>query len=217
MSCQMTCRVIILNTMGWREEKAQQKHLRIIKVGLRRFEQKGFEQTTMEEIARGAEVSLSTLYRSFPTKESILLAAFKEDAEILARTLESIPVDVLAPEALGRALVTAFEASAGQQHRTLLLRSILDVTPSARASLWDLLSEQRDRIGRDLARRLKLKAHDPRVILSARTALLIAETAADLWRAPGNRKSPQAIIASLLRIASDGSLVLPTPVDRAKT
>jgi AcrR family transcriptional regulator len=168
----------------------------------------------MEAIARGAEISFSTLYRSFPTKDSVLLAAFRADAELLAEVLEGIPAEVPANKALGIALLKAFEASNRQKDRTLLLGSILDVTPSARAGLWDLLFEQRERIGRDLAKRLGLKERDPRVVLSARVTLLIAETAADIWRSDRSRKSPQSVVSSLIQIASEGSITLPGIVDK---
>jgi AcrR family transcriptional regulator len=195
--------------MGLREDKARSKRNRIVEESLRLFAERGFEETTMETIAQAAGVSPSTLYRCFPSKDLIVLEGFTSEvekfADAFAATDSGIPVD----EALAAAMLAAMRSGDRHPERTELLRSILDKTPSARARLWDLLATERGRVGRTLAKRLKLKENDPRVILSARLALLIMETAADLWRKPGNRRSSHAIASSLIRLFTNDEVILP--------
>ena len=53
------------------------------------FQEKGYEQTTMEEIAAEADVSAPTLYRYFPKKTELLIALFWRGREEMADALEA--------------------------------------------------------------------------------------------------------------------------------
>ena len=59
--------------MNLRERKRQQTKERIQDEGFRLVQRNGFEATTIEAIAEAAEVSPSTVYRYFGTKEGVLL------------------------------------------------------------------------------------------------------------------------------------------------
>ena len=58
---------------GLRERKKAKTHEAIQGAALRLFRKQGYEQTTIEQIAEAAEVSPSTFFRYFPTKEDIVL------------------------------------------------------------------------------------------------------------------------------------------------
>ncbi len=58
---------------GLRERKKAKTHEAIQDAALRLFREQGYEQTTIEQIAEAAEVSPSTFFRYFPTKEDIVL------------------------------------------------------------------------------------------------------------------------------------------------
>lgn len=195
--------------VGLREDKARSKRNRIIEKSLRLFAEHGFEETRMETIAEAAAISPSTLYRCFPSKDLIVLEGITSEAEKFADAFAAMDGNIPVDEALARAMLTAMRSGDQHPERTELMRSILDRTPSARARLWDLLAKERERLGRTLAKRLKLKESDPRVILSARLALLVMETAADLWRLPRNRRSSHAIAINLIRILNSSEITLP--------
>jgi AcrR family transcriptional regulator len=57
-----------------RERKKAQTRAAIQRHALRLFRQAGYHSTTMEQVAAAADVSPSTLYRYFPTKEDLVLA-----------------------------------------------------------------------------------------------------------------------------------------------
>jgi AcrR family transcriptional regulator len=59
---------------GIREQKKQQTYMAIINAAIRLFTEKGYEETSMEELARSAGVGKSTIYGYFKTKDDIFLA-----------------------------------------------------------------------------------------------------------------------------------------------
>ncbi|GAA2026420.1 TetR family transcriptional regulator [Catenulispora yoronensis] len=62
-----------LAPLGLRERKKAQTRDAIQRHALRLFRQDGYSATTMEQIAAAADVSPSTLYRYFATKEDLVL------------------------------------------------------------------------------------------------------------------------------------------------
>ncbi|MDZ5783546.1 FAD-dependent oxidoreductase [Marinococcus luteus] len=57
-----------------RTEKREQTRSRILQAAVHLFQEKGFEQTTVQEITASAEVAKGTFFNYFPTKESIMRA-----------------------------------------------------------------------------------------------------------------------------------------------
>lgn len=56
---------------GRMERKKRELRQKIINVAMKLFEQQGFSNTTMEQIAEEADVARKTLYNYFPVKEAI--------------------------------------------------------------------------------------------------------------------------------------------------
>lgn len=89
--------------MGLREDKKQKTRAAISLMATRMFIARGFEEVTTAEIAAAAEVSVPTLFKYFPTKESLV---FDEDAEreqFLVDTVKNRPRGTSILEALLKA------------------------------------------------------------------------------------------------------------------
>jgi len=65
---------------GLRERKKDQARRRIAEVALDLFAERGFEAVTVNEIAERAEVAKATLFKYFPTKESLVLQGVSGDS-----------------------------------------------------------------------------------------------------------------------------------------
>jgi AcrR family transcriptional regulator len=88
---------------------AQRNYARLLSAAMAAFTEHGADDASLEEIARRAGVGIGTLYRHFPTRQTLLEAVYRDQVEALrARADELIESD--APgEALAawlRALVT---------------------------------------------------------------------------------------------------------------
>jgi AcrR family transcriptional regulator len=64
------------------------------------WEEKGYDETTVEEIAAAANVSWSTFYFHFPRKETLLVELAGGAAEGVARDMESVSLKTSLKEAL---------------------------------------------------------------------------------------------------------------------
>ncbi|RXH55915.1 Transcriptional regulator, TetR family [Granulicella sibirica] len=173
------------------------------------FKKDGYEPTTMEAVAEAAEISPSTLYRYFPTKDSIVLSSFMGNtakfAEVFALRVKDLPVE----RALGEAIFAVLAVEDEDPERALLVRSILGQSPVARARLWDYMGEQQLQLRTQLSECLGKKEDDPAVNLTARIALEVLLAAADIWRAQKGSVSSRETAENLMRLLRSGGVVYP--------
>src|ERR1700712_1340529 len=192
--------------MGMRERKAQRSRDRIIAEALTLFAGSGYEQTTMESIAEAADVSPSTLYRYFASKDAIVLASFTANTakftEVFALRVQDLPIE----RALAEAIFAVLAVEDEDPKRALLVRSVLGQSPGARARLWDYLGEQQRELAKQLAQCLHVADDDPVVLLTARIALDVLLTAADIWRASKGTASSRGTAVNVMKLLQGGSV-----------
>ncbi|UCF31909.1 MAG: TetR/AcrR family transcriptional regulator [bacterium] len=75
---------------GRRERKKEETRRRILERSMDLFEEKGFDNVTMEEIAEAADVAKGTLYNYFPVKEAILSSYVQKYARELKPEVDVI-------------------------------------------------------------------------------------------------------------------------------
>jgi AcrR family transcriptional regulator len=78
-------------TTGLRERKKQQTREAVARAGIELFVERGYDATTLAEIAEAAGVSTRTIFAYFPSKEDILFASFQTMREGLGRALAERP------------------------------------------------------------------------------------------------------------------------------
>jgi AcrR family transcriptional regulator len=92
-----------------RERKKRANRARILKAARDLFQAHGFDDTSVEDIAETADVSKSTFFNYFPTKESLLVAIAAEEVRDLRRLvtvdLASVPSAVEKIQRVMRLLV----------------------------------------------------------------------------------------------------------------
>lgn len=103
-----------------RQRKRQEKLDHIASVGVRLFEEHGYDAVTMEQIAATADVAKGTLYSHFPVKEAVLAHWIHLQLE---HDLERLLPQALADDSFQRGMRRLLDASASwhQKHRDYLL------------------------------------------------------------------------------------------------
>ncbi|QWC84480.1 mycofactocin system transcriptional regulator [Nocardioidaceae bacterium] len=156
-------------------------HDAIEQAAFRLFAERGFEATTLEDIAAEVGVGRRTLFRYFPSKNDIAWGRFDQTLDALRELLAAIPDDVPVLEAVGRGIVdfNRFPAHARPPHVDRM-RLIL-TTPALQAHSALRYAEWRQVVADDAARRLGRAPHELEPQLVGHVALAVALTAYELW------------------------------------
>jgi AcrR family transcriptional regulator len=164
--------------MGLRERNAERTRDHLIDVALELFFTQGYEQTTMEQVAERAEVSSTTLYRYFPTKDLLLLHQLPEFdwGETLRERPEDEPLNV----SLAILLRDTLESMGGRPE-SARLHQLIDETPAARARLWDIVNQKRSNFEKAIAERTGRPSADIVVAMTARMMYQIYDVVFDQW------------------------------------
>lgn len=84
-------------TKGLRSRQKEMRHRQILDASARLFAEKGFEATTIDEIAAMSLTSVPTVYKYFAAKNDILFALFEAEERsvepLVRKMLKSLPSD----------------------------------------------------------------------------------------------------------------------------
>jgi AcrR family transcriptional regulator len=138
---------------GLRERKKARTRATIRRQAMRLFLEQGYAQTSVEQIAEAAEVSPSTFFRYFPTKEEVVLA---DDIDpILLRVLAEQPADLPPLTAIRHAITTAFgQLSQEDISRELERQRLMYAVPELQQAVMMSLYRSIDMIANAVAARL---------------------------------------------------------------
>lgn len=119
---------------GLRHRKKVATQRAIRRAAIHLFEQHGFADTTVEQIAAASDVSARTFYRYFPTKEAVLIC---DQAEPIMAAFRDAPAR-LSPVAAYRHAVDEYFAglSDDDRHDTIVAQHMLYSLPEARGVLY---------------------------------------------------------------------------------
>jgi AcrR family transcriptional regulator len=147
---------------GLRERKKARTRASLRAHALRLFGEQGYAATTVEQIADAAEVSPSTFFRYFPTKEDVALAD-DLDAPML-EAFRAQPPELSAIQALRGAMRSVLASIPPEELRQEHARQRLIVTtPELRARTLDQLTGTLQMACEMLAGRVGRPADDPAV------------------------------------------------------
>lgn len=101
---------------GLRERKKQATREALVRAGHKLFVERGYDETTLAEIADAAGVSTRTIFAYFPSKEDILFATFETMRDALARALDERPAGTDALTALREFILSPAHRKTEREH-----------------------------------------------------------------------------------------------------
>jgi AcrR family transcriptional regulator len=166
--------------LGLRERKKLKTRRSIQEHALRLFREQGYEATTVEQIAEAAEVSPSTFFRYYPTKEDTVLT--DEYDPLIVSSLHAQPPELSPAAALQNTLHELVGGMFADDRQRVLERSRLMFSVSSlRARQSDQVRETRDLIAAALAERLDRSPADLEIRWFATAMLGVWETTVTSW------------------------------------
>jgi AcrR family transcriptional regulator len=147
---------------GLRERKKARTRAEIQRQALRLFRERGYEATTVARIAEAAEVSESTFFRYFPTKEDVVL--WDEFDPLIFEAFKAQPAESDPIRALRDAIraVLARPSPTEREHLRERVGLLLSVPP-LRAALVDQLHGPMRLLAVAVAERTGRRPDDPAV------------------------------------------------------
>jgi AcrR family transcriptional regulator len=122
--------------LGLRERKKIKTRRAIRREAFRLIEENGFAATTVEQIAEAADVSPSTFFRYFPSKESLLLA---DDLDpLILEALKAQPLNLSPAQAFRRAYAAVIaELPDDQLEFESTRQRLMFSIPELKAAMYD--------------------------------------------------------------------------------
>jgi AcrR family transcriptional regulator len=171
---------------GLRERKKQKTRESIQRAALRLFAKQGYEETTIEQIAAAAEISPSTFFNYFPTKEDVVL--FDAYDPMAIRMFLERPKDEPLNVVLRRVLEELAEVFQRDQDVIMARGRLFLEVPELRARMWEETERTLVIINQILAERTGRRPDDFELRVTARlvTAAMM-EAALEWMRSKGRR------------------------------
>ncbi len=167
----------------------------LAKAASRLFASKGYEETTIEEIAAAAEVSPRTFYRYFAHKEGVVVALAQFGFDDVIGELRMRPAQEPLQHALAAALIAPIYAQASSEEEVRAFFLMLARTPALRARWREEVYTRQVAFAQVLAERVPALAAEPLRARVAAGALLAAISAAfESWAEGAVRGSLRATL-----------------------
>jgi AcrR family transcriptional regulator len=148
-----------MNQPGLRERKKQKTRWAIQEHALRLFVEQGYDATTVEQIADAAEVSPSTFFRYFKTKEDVVSEDRYDD--LIVSAIEAAPPGLSPLATMRHALKGSLgDLKPGENEQIRTRMQLVLSVPALRARTMSGLLESTHAFAPPLARRLGREPDD---------------------------------------------------------
>lgn len=164
--------------LGLRERKKQQTRNKIARAALQLVAERGYDETTLADIAQAADVAPRTIFAYFDSKEDILLC--QEDALLseLKRRLEERPAGTTTVDAL-REFVSCIEAPDEDAN---LRKQVMSTNPALHMKLRARLSQLEPMMAESIAKDLGAEPDDIQPLLIAASMTAAFKSVRDRFR-----------------------------------
>lgn len=150
-------------TLGLRERKKQQTREKIARLALELFAERGYDETTLADIAEAADVSPRTIFAYYESKEDILFCEEGAFIDRLKTMLEERPPGTTTIDAI-REFFGSIEPPDDQ---AMLRKKVISATPALEMGMRGRHSQLEPMLVKSIARDLGAGPDDMRPLLIA--------------------------------------------------
>ncbi|HEX9587457.1 MAG TPA: TetR family transcriptional regulator [Bradyrhizobium sp.] len=192
MPKKKTGKTALSSAPGLRERKRQQTRERLTRVAMALFLERGFEATTLDDIAAAADISRRSFFHYFASKEDVVFTWQEESTAALIAAVAARPAN--------ESMLTAAENAISAMVRQLEPGEAMAMARLKRdnPALQARDQVKYEKLERALAEALGKRAGHKAERLQARLVAMIATGAmrigGELWVAEGAREKPEALV-----------------------
>ena len=191
-------------TLGRRERKKIETRTALHREAIALFARNGFRQTRIREIADAADVSESTFFRYFDSKEGVALEGLRQRAEAIVAALHARPIEESPIEACLAVNRNASKLQLSVGEEDLPGLEFLRETPELASKAHLILRRIVTRLSEEFARRLDQDAASLEVKLQTHVVLSASIAALEVWISDPGQSDPQQLSQHALIRIRDG-------------
>lgn len=168
-----------MTEQGWREQKREETRRRLTRAAQRLFAERGFDGTSVDEIAAAAGVSRRTFFHYFDSKEDVISSRHAEFERVLLDALRSAPPSQPLLRVTEQAVVAALGSFDAEEAR--LMERLKRDTPALRVRDHGKYERLERAIADALAERMGTGPDDLRARLDAMVVTGVLRVGAEGW------------------------------------
>jgi AcrR family transcriptional regulator len=159
---------------------------RLAQAALELYAERGFEQTTVADIAERAGLSERTFFRHYSDKREVLFTTQEEFERLFLTGLEAAPEGALPLEAVATALRSVAAVFEPRRPWSLVRQGVIDANPA----LQERESLKLNGVARSLtAALLERGVTEPTASLTAQAGMAVFHVSFQRWIAPENTRT----------------------------
>jgi AcrR family transcriptional regulator len=188
----------------------------IAETALELFSEHGFADTTVEQIAAAAEVGPRTVWRYFPTKETLIVEFVERHLSAALDRLKTHPENTPPAQALYAVVDSVIGSITANSPSIMTAYELAARTPSVRAQFNELWWTWRGEVSVEISRRRKRgKSPDLASDMSATLCMVAIDTSVRAWVEGGGRDTMRRLVNRVLDMMRNGEVPIATPPARS--
>ncbi|MGW4795312.1 TetR family transcriptional regulator [Nonomuraea sp. NPDC004297] len=188
---------------GLRERTRRAVTMQLADVAMELFSSRGFDETTVEDIAKAAGISKRSFFRYFPTKEDVVFEGVHALGDDIVEELEARPEGEGPWEALHVVLRDWSQEITDERHR------LIASTPALRARFHETRDGIRRQFAEIVRRRFGLDAFTAELVTACAAAAL--DSASHEWHRLGGRTDRTELVDRAFNLARPACCPPPAP------
>lgn len=195
---------LMTEDLGLRERKKRERYRCIEDAAIDLFEQRGFDGTTIDDIAAAADIAPRTFFYYFPTKEDVVLADYTARLDRITTELTRRPGSESPWAALQASFVVAAEDYEARRDDLVRRFTIMAGNPTVFARSLHLQAGWEDALTEVLNQRAGRSAENLESSLLASAALACMRSSLRHWLLTGHETALPSLIQACFAQLADG-------------